>query len=270
MRSFSPISLLILLIAAGLGIWVFASGQEPLGDASSTAPGVEVTTTGTVEEFRFLSGGEEMEGKIHLPASYESGAEVPVIFLIDFTDQHFSLVTDEFETLIMKTGESRADGALVVTLKEQQDVDATPGHAPQYFAVFRDLARHVDEHYGPSPSRTFVGRGSEGGLVLLAMLAEESVDPVFDNYLATDSPASFNEQIIAALTEIDPTASRKTTRLHFSFSSSNNRGSCLGLIEAFEGSDIPWLAFSSVEYPDDVYPEVYPKAFATGLSAIFE
>lgn len=54
------------------------------------------------ETFKFFSNGESYNAKIHLPAAYDSVKNLPAIaiFLIDFTEQHFKLDTDEFEKVI--------------------------------------------------------------------------------------------------------------------------------------------------------------------------
>ena len=58
------------------------------------------TSSLKTETFEFSSNGVVMEGKIFLPASYETNRNLPAIYLIDFTEQQFKLATDEFEKVV--------------------------------------------------------------------------------------------------------------------------------------------------------------------------
>ena len=91
---YTKIKFLIGLIIVMFGVAPILTGGNiflnPLAD----------TTSSKIEVFTFTSNGKKMKGKIYLPASYTTSKSLPAIFLIDFTEQHFKLATDEFEKVI--------------------------------------------------------------------------------------------------------------------------------------------------------------------------
>ena len=55
---------------------------------------IDTTTQLNIETFTFTSNGTQMERKISLPTAYESNKNLPKIYLIDFTEQHFQITKD--------------------------------------------------------------------------------------------------------------------------------------------------------------------------------
>lgn len=83
-----------ILLVLGVVSYSFSSFDEVMIDTNET------TTLSKTETFTFSSNGTTTKGKIFLPASYETNKNLPAIYLIDFTEQHFKLATDEFEKVI--------------------------------------------------------------------------------------------------------------------------------------------------------------------------
>jgi hypothetical protein len=222
-----------------------------------------------VETFTFFTDGVENEGLIYLPEDYESNSNLPAIYLLDYQEQDFAIATDEFAQLINAVREMPNFDALVVSLKGLPNTDAFPITYKDYSDVIKDMSYHVDSIYTDNASKTLVARGSEGGVVLLTLLNEDPENNVFENYIATDSPTSFNSNIIGLIEggTIPPTMLNK--KLHFSFSSSNNFESCNELINSFEEAQYPWLTFES-KYYNGLYNGVYPAVFTDGLQFIFD
>lgn len=222
-----------------------------------------------VETFTFITGGVETEGLIYLPEAYETNSELPAIYLLDFQEQHFTVVTDEFAQLINAAREMPNFDAVIVSLKALPAIDAHPATYQTACDVIKDMSFYVDSVYINNSSKTFVARGSEGGVVLLTLLNEDPEANVFDNYIATDSPASFN----SAVTEIIESGTISKTmldkKLHFSYSLSNNQEDCQALISSFEEMEYPWLTFESEDFNGE-FPSVYPDVFAAGLEFVFE
>ena len=80
-------------------------------------------TTSQIEIFTFSSNGTTVKGKIFIPSSYKTNRNLPAIFLIDFKEQHFKFVTDEFEKVIEGVQKIQGLDALVVTLENIPDID---------------------------------------------------------------------------------------------------------------------------------------------------
>jgi hypothetical protein len=159
--------------------------------------------------------------------------------------------------------------ALVVTLNEHLDVDVMPESYEEYSELFKTMAAYVSEKYTQNTSRTFVGRGSESGVVLLTMLNEDVESRTFNKYIATDPPNSFIENVISLIENGSVPEYTQPLKLHFSYTSSNDQLVCEQLIENIEAANYPWLSFASAEYPDMVFTEAYPTAFADGLKFVF-
>ncbi len=90
------------------------------------------TSSLRTETFTFSSNGVATEGKIFLPASYETNGNLPAIYLIDFTEQQFKLATDEFEKVVAGVRQIKGFDALVVTLEEHLDIDSKPEAFQEY------------------------------------------------------------------------------------------------------------------------------------------
>jgi hypothetical protein len=212
----------------------------------------------------------DTKGKIYLPASYEINKNLPAIYLIDYQEQHFQIATDEFEKVISGVNQIDNFDALIVTLDAHLDIETQPGSFEDHYDVFRSMASYVDENYTDNTSRTFMGRGSEGGIVLLTLLHENPDSSLFDNYIATDPSDPFMNNMIFMIENNDVPNYINTKKLHFSFSSDNNYANCTYLIDLVENTQFPWLKFGSNEYPNNVYEDTYPISFATGLKFVFE
>ena len=222
-----------------------------------------------VDTFTFVYNDIESEGLIYLPEGYESNGGLPAIYLIDFQEQHFDVVTDEYAQLIHAVREKPNFDALVVSLKALPSIDAYPSAYQDYSDVIKDMSYHVDSIYTDNTSKTLVARGSEGGVVLLTLLHEDPEENVFENYIATDSPTSFNSTITDMIESGTIPSTMLDKKLHFSYSESNNFDSCNELINSFEEAQYPWLTFQSMYY-GGLYTSVYPDVFAAGLEFVFE
>jgi len=230
---------------------------------------IENSSTSRVETFTFSSNGTDFKGKIHLPDSYESNKNLPAIFLIDFTEQHFKLATDEFEKVIDGVQQIRGFDALVVSLNEIADIDAEPEEFQKHYEIYRDMAKYVDGKYTNNSSRTFIGKGSESGIVLKALLLEDSENAVFDNFIATDPSGLYGTYVLKLIENGDFPTNKHNLKLHFSFSTSNDRTKCMKLISLIEKANFPWLQFESIEYTDSDYENTYPISYAAGIKYIF-
>lgn len=220
-----------------------------------------------VELFNFFSNGKEMKGKIYLPPGYNPQENLPSIFLIDFTEQHFKLATDEFEKVIDGVHQIPDLKALVVSLEGIPDIDAEPESFKEHFAIYKDMAAYVDNIYMPHSSRTFIGKGSESGVVLMAMFLEDSI---FDNYIVTDPSPYYSNAIIDLIQKTDLPEIKSDRKLHFSFSTSNDRSKCLELIRLLRQAKYPWLQFEAKEYTDSDYEHTYPISYAEGVQFVFK
>ena len=150
---------------------------------------IAVSTTDT---FTFSSNGTNTNGKIYVPASFDANKNLPAIYLIDFTEQHFTVAKNEFEKVIEGVEQIEGFDALVVTLEEHLNIDSSPNDFQEYYDLFKNMTAYVDANYTDNTSRTFIARGSEAGLVLMTLFLEDPETSVFQNFIATDSPSSFN------------------------------------------------------------------------------
>jgi predicted alpha/beta superfamily hydrolase len=223
----------------------------------------------TIETFTFSSNGVGTKGKIFLPASYETNRNLPAIYLIDFTEQQFKLATDEFEKVIAGVQQIQGFDALVVTLEAHLDIDSKPEAYQEYYDIFKNMTFYVDSVYTNNTSRTFIGRGSEAGIVLMTLFLEDSESSVFENFIATDPASSFNSDVISMIEKDDFPKNKLSKKLHYSFSSSNDYEECTKLINMLTEAQYPWLKFESVEYPNRKYESTYPLSFAEGIKYIF-
>ncbi|NND70203.1 MAG: T9SS type A sorting domain-containing protein [Rhodothermales bacterium] len=260
MKSFAAVVLLSGFVSLSFGLDRSSDPTQPASVA-------------TVEVFTFSSGGVDINGKIYLPDSFDRNDNIPSVYLIDFTEQHFMVALDEFDRVIDGVAEIEGVDAVVVTLEEHRDIDVNLSHIEPYYDIYKDMAAYVDVHYTNNPARTFIGRGSEGGIVMGSMFLEDPANPVFEYFISTDSPSTFNTFIRDTITANDFDPNMLNKKLHFSFSTSNNRSDCLNTISAFENAQYSWLQFGSVEYASDsestwTFENTYPTAFATGLSFV--
>ncbi len=227
------------------------------------------TTSSRIEIFTFSTNGTNSNGKIFIPASYETNKNLPAIFLIDYTEQHFKLATDEFEKVI--DGVQQIDGfdALVVTLENIPDIDAEPETFKNHYEVYKNLTFYVDANYTNNSSRTFIGKGSESGVVLMALFLESSEKSVFDNFIVTDPSPKYASAIINLIEKDNISKNRLNKKLHFSFSTSNDRTKCTKLINLIKEAQYQWLQFESIEYTNSDYENTYPISYAAGIKYVF-
>lgn len=59
-------------------------------------------------------------------------------------------------------------------------------------------------------------------------------------------------------------------KLHFSFSTSNDRVKCTKIIDLINEAQLPGLKFESKEYTDSDYENTYPVSFAAGIEYVFD
>lgn len=229
------------------------------------SPPTEVLET---ETFTFLSNGTATKGKIYLPDSYDTNKNMPVIYLIDFTEQHWPTAKDEFEKVVAGVKEIEGFDALVVTLEEHLNIDANPAGFQEYYQMFKNMSSYVDSNYTSNSSRTLIGRGSEAGIVMMTLFLEDPETSIFDNFIATDSPGDFNSTIVDMIENDDFPLNKLNKKLHFSFSSSNDIDDCTTMINAIIDADYPWLHFVYDSYDSD-YLNTYPISFADGIKFIF-
>lgn len=254
---------IIRCIILVLAIITFSSNN------ADTAEPIETMFESKTETFTFSSNGIDFKGKIFIPASYKTNKNLPAIFLIDFTEQHFKLATDEFEKVIGGVQQIQDFDALVVSLSEIADIDAEPENFQEHYDIYKDMALYVDGKYTNNQSRTFIGKGSESGVVLKALLTEDAETSVFDNFIATDPSGLYGTEIIRMLENKDFPQNQPIKKLHFSFSTSNDRNKCMKLIDLINDAQIPWLQFETIEYTESNYENTYPVSFAAGLEYVF-
>ena len=226
--------------------------------------------TSRIETFTFSTNGIPTKGKIFLPPSYETNKNLPAIFLIDFTEQHFKVATDEFEKVIEGVRGIRDFDALVVTLEAHLDVDAEPDTFQEHYDIFKNMAFYVGETYTSNPSRTFIGKGSESGIVMMALFLEDSASSVFENFIATDPSGLYASAIIDILEKEDFPNNQLNKKLHFSFSTSNSYSKCNRIINLINEAQFSWLEFESKYYQESDYENTYPVSFAEGIEYIFQ
>jgi predicted alpha/beta superfamily hydrolase len=231
--------------------------------------GNEAVAKTKIETFTFYSNGTHFKGKIYLPESFSKNKQLPAIFLIDFTEQHFKIAKDEFEKVIDGVNQIPDFDALVVTLEEILDIDAEPDSFEDHYTIFKDLSNYVENKYSTNNSKTFIGKGSESGVVLMALLDTQSNPPVFENFIATDPSGLYGTAFIDAVKKFNTPIDMPHKKLHFSFSTSNDYKKCTTLIDLLKEKQFPWLTFESKYYSDSNYENTYPVSYAEGLKFIF-
>jgi hypothetical protein len=221
------------------------------------------------ETFTFASDGGAIEGKIYLPASYKKNPNLQAIYLIDFTEQHFKIARDEFERVIDGVQQIEGTEALVLSLNTIPDKDSKPESFREYYNLFKNMVAYVDSHYTRNTLRTFMGRGSEGSISLMALFSESYETSIFDNFIVTDSSPNFTTAIINLIENSTAEKYQAEKKLHFSFSTSNDRTKCLKVIDRIKKANLPWLKFQFIEYKTSNYENTYHIAFADGLEYVF-
>lgn len=249
-------------------IVVFTGAYDKESDDVNINPAPPTETLET-ETFTFLSNGTATKGKIYLPDSYDTNKNLPAIYLIDFTEQHYTIAKDELEKVVAGVQQIEGFDTLVVTLEEHLDIDAKPEEFQEYYEIFNNMTSYVDDKYTNNTSRTFIGRGSEAGIVMMTLFLEDSETSVFDNFIATDPSGLYASAIIRMIENEDFPKNKLNKKLHFSFSTSNDGAKCNKLIYLVNEAQYPWLQFESIEYWNSDYENTYPISFAAGIKYIF-
>lgn len=229
----------------------------------------KTTSSSRIETFTFSSNGTNTKGKIYLPDIFATNKDLPVIYLIDFTEQHFKLATDEFERVIDGVQQIEGFDALVVSLENIPDIDAEPETFQDQYEVYKNMASYVDAKYTNNSTRTFIGKGSEGGLVLMALFIENQETAVFENFIVTDPSPKYASAIIKLIEKDDISENQSNKKLHYSFSTSNDRAKCIKLIDLIKDANYQWLQVESIEYTKSNYENTYPISYAAGIKYIF-
>jgi predicted alpha/beta superfamily hydrolase len=229
----------------------------------------ETKISSRIESFSFSNNGTPTKAKIYLPPSYASNKNLPVIYLIDFTEQHVKLATDEFEKVINGVNQIAGFEALVVSLEGIPDIDAEPDSFQDHFDIYKNMATYVAGKYSNNRSRTFIGKGSEGGLVLMALFVEQNKNTMFHNFIVTDPSPKYSQAVINLIEKGEIPENKVNKKLHLSFSTTNNRFLCNDLIKHINDAQFPWLQFESKEYETSDHENTYPIAFAEGLQYVF-
>ncbi len=230
------------------------------------------STTSTTETFTFSSNGVDLPGNIYLPASYETNSNLPAIYLIDYKEQTVNVATDEFQQVINAVQVRSNFDALVVTLTPLMDPEATDVYQ-DYYDIFKNMTTYVDANYTNSTSRTFIGRGTQAGVVIMTMLLEDPVNSVFDNFIATDMPDFATIPVTTMFQNDNFPANISNKKLHYSFSSGNTftnpQALSRALIQLIEDKQYPWLTFDSIEYANNDFENTYKQSFAAGINFVF-
>jgi len=230
---------------------------------------IETKSSSSIETFAFSSNDKNINGKVYLPAGFEIDKNLPAIFLIDFTEQHYTIAKDEFEKVIEGVEHIEGFDALVVTLENIADIDAKPEAFDEHYGIFKNMAEYVHGNYTKNMSRTFIGRGSESGIILMSLLLDNGNDATFNNFIATDPGGGYKSALINLLEEEDITKSKTQKKLHFSFSKTNNREKCTKINSLINNLNDPRLQLKFHEYAESDYENTYRISYADGLRYVF-
>lgn len=253
----------IALLLLVFGIVSFSGFEEDAFQPNETI------FSSKIETFIFSSNGTNYKGKISLPPAFEKNKNLPVIYLIDFADQHFKLATDEFEKVIDGVNQVQGFDALVVSLENIPEFDAEPKTFQEHYEIYKNMATYIDSKYTENASRTLIGRGSEAGIILMTLFRENSENSMFDNFIVTDASPKYASAIIDLIEKDTIPKNKKNKKLHYSFSTSNDRSKCIKLINLIKEAKYGWLEVESIEYTNIDYENTYPVAYAVGIKYIF-
>lgn len=222
------------------------------------------------EKFTFSSEGEEYRGKIYIPVAFETDSNLPAIYLIDHEEHHFTVARDEFDQVVSGVRQLNDPNVLVVSLENVEDIEVVPGEFETYYQLFKDMTSYVDNHYTNNTSRTFIGRGDDGGVVLLSLLLERFEPTVFDNFIVHDTYISFLNVAKFIIQNESFSADIASKKLHFSYASDASISTNLDFIQTIEDAGFDWLEYESVKYADFIFEDAYPIAFPDGVKFIFD
>ena len=108
----------VTILLAGLFSFSYSCEKDGdhIEDSTEFEDPPEEIATYRVDTFTFSSKGKAINGKIYLPDSFEKKTDLPAIFLIDYTEQHFIVAKDEFEKVIEGVQAIEGFDALVIRL----------------------------------------------------------------------------------------------------------------------------------------------------------
>ena len=109
----------------------------------------------------------------------------------------------------------------------------------------------------------------EGGLVLMALFIENKETEVFDNFIVTDPSPKYASAIIQLIEKGSISENKSNKKLHYSFSTSNDRARCIKLIDLIKDANYQWLQVESIEYTKSNYENTYPISYAAGIKYVF-
>ncbi|WP_418637561.1 hypothetical protein [Winogradskyella sp.] len=259
----TEIKLGILSLAITFGVVMALNSERVITKTHHTE------TFSKIKTFTFPSNGRQTKGKIFLPDAYKTNKNLPVIYLIDFAEQHFKLATDEFEMVINGVNKIQGFDALVVSLENIPDFNAEPETFQEHYEIFENMAAYVENKFTKNTSKTLIGRGSESGIVLMALFAKNQNSTGFNHFIVTDPSPKYTAAIISLIKKNDIPKKALNKKLHFSFSTTNDREQCSKLINLIEEANYNWLEFESIEYTESDYENTYPISYATGIKYVF-
>ena len=103
----------------------------------------------------------------------------------------------------------------------------------------------------------------------MALFLENPESSVFDNFIVTDPSPKYASAIINLIEKDNISKNKLNKKLHFSFSTSNDRAKCTKLINLINEAQYKWLQFESIEYTNSDYENTYPISYAAGIKYIF-
>ena len=92
---------------------------------------------------------------------------------------------------------------------------------------------------------------------------------LFDNFIVTDPSPKYADAIINLIQKGNFPKNKHDKKLHYSFSTSNDREKCIKLISLINESQYDWLQLESIEYTNSDYENTYPISYAAGIKYIF-
>jgi len=103
----------------------------------------------------------------------------------------------------------------------------------------------------------------------MALFIENQETAVFDNFIVTDPSPKYASAIINLIEKDDISENQSNKKLHYSFSTSNDRAKCIKLIDLIKDANYEWLQFESKEYTNSDYENTYPVSYAEGIKYVF-
>lgn len=253
-------------------LWLLFAVSLIIGACSKENPTNPEDNQPKIELFTFSSHNTDHQAKIRLPISYKTNQNLPVIFLMDTTEPPlFETGLDEFEKVTAAVYTIPQFDAIVVSLESIIKKDYTRYDSTNYYYVlFNDLAQYVDLNFEVGPSKTLIGRGNAGGMILLGLFQESGASHGFTNFISVDIPGSAISLANQTLINNNfPTNGKENMKLHYSFAGGHQVDQNRAVINRIQNNNYGWLTFESEEYPSLTHETVYPQAYKDGLAFIF-